>query len=341
MPRRPLRPSPRLPGLVVLLAGLLPCPLGAQQLVEQLRPLAKANAEAYAAPLTRGLAHSLARGSMDRASVLGGLRFDVGVRFVGARPPAEDEVFQVVLPDSVVYRPPGSSEDVVYRQPYRPRDGAEESPTVAGEGPGSVLVPDGDFEDDLIAAGEDPEDFAVALPDGLSLPVIPTMTLHGSLGIGMGTELTAHMLPPVEVLSEVGDLRSHGATVSHEVSRWFPSPADLLVTAGFQEGRAGDFLRSSALHYGGMGGVSAGPLSLFGGLLLRRASTRVRYRVENPDDIPGIPADGAELAFRTDAGSGPAWVVGARLQLLILNLGGHYAMGPYDVFSLKVGLGLP
>lgn len=325
----------------VLLLALVPVSGGAQQLVDQIRTLAEDNAAAYAEPLTVGLAHALAGGYMDRSSVLPGLRFDVGVRLQGARPPAEADFFQVSVPDSVVFRPSQSQPERVYHTPYRPRDGTLESPTVAGEGLGIVLVPDDEFEEALVAAGQNPEDYAIPFPDGLSLPVIPTMSLHGALGVGMGTEVVVHVLPPLEILSEVGDLRSHGMTVNHEFSRWFPSPVDLLVTAGFQEAESGEFLRSSSIHYGGMGGVSAGPMSFFGGLLLRNASTRVTYRVENPEGHPGLPVDGVDLAFRSDADSGPAWILGARLQLLVLNLAGHYAAGPYDVFSLKVGLGLP
>lgn len=336
-----LRPAPAV--LIVALAtfgGTLTAPAAAagQQLLEQVRTLAGQNAEAYAEPITLGLAHALAAGYMDRASILPAFGFDVGFRFLGALPTREQKHFNAFVPDSVVFR------DQVYHDPYRSADGTLETPTIAGEGPGVVLVPSGTFEAQLVAAGEDPQDYRILLPDGLSLPVVPAMSFHGSLGIGAGTQLTIHFLPRLEVVSEVGELSGHGFTVHHALSHWFTSPVDLMLTAGFQEARAGEFLETSALHYGGVGGVRAGPMSFFGGVLLRNASTDISYQVELPDglaeDHPAIPA-GAELSFTTSAGSGPAYLVGARLQLLALNLAGHYTFGTYDVFTLKLGLGLP
>lgn len=328
--------------LLLLVLGLAaPTCLVAQTVADQIRSLSGENAERYAEPLARGLAHALAGGYMDRASVLPSLGFDLGVRVLGARPTREGRTFQPVIPDSVVFQHPTTGQPQVYFDPFRSQDGATESPTIVGEGSGIVLVPDGDFEAALLQAGQDPADYRLAFPSGQSISVVPAMSFHGSLGIGMGTEVTMHFLPTVEILSEVGEVRSHGLTVSHSPTHWFSSPVDLLLTAGYHEGRAGEEVQVSALHYGGMGGVSAGPMSFFGGFLLRNASTDVNYRIENPDGLPGIPADGVEVSFTSDAGSGPSYLLGVRLQLLVLNIAGHYSVGTYDVFSIKLGLGLP
>lgn len=324
--------------LMALVLLLSPGRADAQELLDRIRGLAGQNAEAYAEPVTRGLGHALSGGFMDRASVLPGLGFDIGVRVLAAIPTEEQKRFDVFLPDSVVFR------NQVYRDPYRPRDGTLETPNIAGEGPGVVLVPAGQFEAELLAAGEDPDDYRVSLPGGLSLPAVPALSFHGSVGIGAGTQVMVHFLPSVEVVSEVGKVSGHGLTVHHALTHWFTSPVDLMVTGGFQEGRAGDFLETSAVHFGAMGGVKAGPMSFFGGALLRNASTDVTYRVELaeniPDDHPAVPS-GVDIAFTTSAGSGPSFLMGARIQLLAMNLSGHYAFGTYDVFSLKLGLGLP
>jgi hypothetical protein len=327
--------------LLLALGFVVPTCVAAQTVVDQIRSLSGENAELYAEPLARGLAQALAGGHMERASVLPALGFDLGVRVMGARPTREARTFQPVIPDSVVFQHPFTGQPQVYFDPFRAQDGATESPTIVGEGAGIVLVPDGDFEAALLEAGQDPADYRIAFPSGQSISVVPTMSFHGSLGIGMGTEVTMHFLPTVEILSEVGEVRSHGLSVSHSPTHWFSSPVDLLLTAGYHEGRAGEEVHVSALHYGGVGGVAAGPMSFFGGVQLRYASTDVNYRIENPDGVPGIPADGLEVSFSTDAGSGPSYLVGARLQLLVLNIAGHYSVGSYDVFSIKMGLGLP
>jgi hypothetical protein len=330
-------PSPRAPtpGLFLALLLLIPFPTSAQELLDQITALGTENAQAYSAPLTEGLTHTLTGGFMDRSAPLGAMRFDLGVRFLGAIPSGEGRTFRAIIPDEI------HLEEDRFVQPYRPRDGSLDTPTISGEGDGIVLVPDGDFRDALLAAGEDPGDYQIPLPPGLSLPLTPLLAVHASIGVGLGTEISLRFLPAFEATPELGGLRSHGLSVSHELSHWFSSPLDLSAHLGYQEATAEDFLQASAVHYGLLAGVNAGPMNFFGGTMLRRGTTTVDYRISNPTGTPGLPQDGVQLSFDSELSTTPGYVLGARLQLLVMNLAGHYTFGDQDVFSLKLGIGLP
>ncbi len=326
--------------LILLVMLVLPSHSEAQDVLSQIQALAAENADGYASPLTEGLAYTLAAGYMDQSAPMGAFGFDVGIRFMGSRPGQEHRTFQAVLPDSVVFQHPSIGERT-YQDPYRSRDGSLETPTIAGNGDGLVLVPAGEFEADLLAAGEDPEDYQIVFPSGLSLPVTPLVTLHASAGLGMGTEISLRYLPATEVAPELGRVSSQGFSVSHLVSQWFGLPLDLTAIFGHQNVKGEGFLDASGTHYGLVGGIGAGPMNFFGGALIRSASSELTYRVENPDGVPGLPEDGLEFSIRSSASASPGYVVGARLQLLALNLSGHYTVGAHDVFSIKIGLGLP
>jgi hypothetical protein len=316
--------------------------LHGQEVVDQIRALALENAEGYAAPVGRSLAHALSDGFVDRAAPLPALGFELGVRVMGARVPAEERTFGVALPDSVAVQHPQLGQQI-YLDPYRPRDGTLESPTAAGKGSGVVLVPAGQFEEDILAAGLDPNspEFQLRLPDGLGLSILPALSFHASLGLGMGTEVTLHFLPGTEISPEIGEARAHGLGIRHQLSNWLPSPVDLTLAAGYQQATAGDYLEVSAWHYGLQGGLKAGPMHFFAGTQMREAWSRLTFLVETPSGSVAFPGTDGEVGLRVHGDRSPSWIVGANLQLLVLNLSGHYSFGSYDVFSLKLGLGLP
>ncbi len=324
--------------LIVLLMALfagMPRALPAQEVLDQIRALSSGNAQAYASPLVEGLNLAITGGFADRARPMKPFGFDLSFRILAALPSAEQERFTAILPDSFVWN--GTS----YLAPYETTGPDGTSPTIVGTGVGATLAPQGAFERDLLQAGLDPDDFRVILPGGLDLPAVPLVVFQGAVGVGFGTEVALRFLPAVEISPEVGALRSHGLSVHHAVSHWFSSPVDLMVTLGLQDASAGHYLQSTSTSLGLLAGVNAGPMSFLGGTLLRDASTELRWKVENPGENPALPADGLDLSFQSQARGDPSYLLGARLQLLALNLSGHYLFGSYRLVSLKLGLGLP
>jgi len=115
----------------------------------------------------------------------------------------------------------------------------------------------------------------------------------------------------------------------------------VTATAGYQEATAGDHLRVTAAHLGIIGGHTAGPMDFYGGALLRSASTEVSYQLTLEEGTPMLPGAGTEISFRSRASRGPGFLIGTRLQLLVLNVAGHYTVSDQNVFSVKVGMGMP
>jgi hypothetical protein len=331
-----MRPRIVLTALFGLLPAMTP-PVAAQDVLEQIRALSDDNAEAYARPLAEGLNQVISGGFVDRARPMNRFGFDLSFRILAAVPGVEHKTFDALVPDSVRW------DDRVFHTPYQPHEGDGTTPTIAGDGAGAVFSPAGEFREALVAAGQDPDQagFRLVFPSGLGLPAVPLVVFQGSVGVGFGTEVSLRFLPAVEISPEVGRVRSHGLSVQHAVTHWVPAPVDLLVTLGLQDASAGDYLESTSTSLGFIAGVSAGPMSLTGGAILREATTEISYRLENLEGNPGLPADGIDLMVRSQSTGDPSYMVGARLQLLALNLSGHYLFGSYRVFSLKLGLGIP
>ncbi len=342
-PSRTPGPRSAIPFLLfaVFLPGLGgPLPVGAQTVEDQLAGLAQENAALYVLPFTEGLGYALTAGLFDSAHAKEPLRFDLAVRVLGALTPLDVRRFDAILPDSVRWAHPTLGERT-WQDPYRPRDEGLATPSAAGRGPGIVLEPAGAFRADLVAAGEDPDDYQVRLPEGLGLTVVPYAVGQLVVGVGLGSEVMVRFLPSLEVAGDVGTVRAVGWGVKHEVSRWVDLPFDLSLQAGSQSVEVGEYLEGSSREVGILAGRRMGPLSLYGTAGTRQSSVEVRYRVENPGNLPGLPEEGTSVAFRSGLDSTLAMGVGFRLQLLLLNLSGQYLAGTYDSFSLKVGLGVP
>ncbi len=329
---------------LTLVGGILsaaPRSGSAQGVEETLAALATENARLYLEPLTRGLAFALNGSAFDRAAPLGRLGFDLGARFTVARVPPEGLEFEAIRPSSVEFTHPllGTR---TYDDPYAPRGGSLTTPTLFGSGSPLVLEPTGSFRQDLLLAGENPSDYNLPFPEGLiGTPAVPFAILQGALGIGFGTELTGLYVPEVTVRDEVGALRAEGFGIRHGLSHWFVSPVSLSV--GYQQStlQVGEYLDASARQFSLHSGIGVGPLSLMGAATMRSADVEVRYTVNNPDGVPGLPPHGATFSFRSDLPSTVAFGAGLRLQLLFLNLAAGYAVDEYDTFSLKIGIGIP
>lgn len=346
MPNRDLRSRTNVLRRTAPLAALLllaPVSVRGQALETDLAGLALENAIRYVEPVTLGLGYSMNGGFFDHTSPLRRWGFEIGARVMGALPSEAAERFAVVLPDEITYDHPMFGQ-TTYTDPYRIQGGGDgTSPSAVGVGPGVVLEPAGDFRSDLILAGENPDDYTVAFPEGGDIPAVPFVVAHATLGVGWGTQVGVRFIPDVEIDEEIGSLRSFGFGIQHSVSQWFPgpSPVDISVWYGRQKLEVGDLLEGNANQYGVIVGRGFGPLTLYGMGMMRDASIDVTYTVENPDGVPGLPADGEEVSFTSEIESGPAFGVGARLRLLILNLSAQYTAEEYSTLSVKVGLGFP
>lgn len=312
---------------------------GQDRVERDLAGLAAENARLYVEPLARGLALAMGAGAFDGAASLPTLGFEIGAKVTGALLPVEAESFDALAPETVTWTGPfgGTFED-----PYRPVGGSFSTPTVAGEGAGVTLEPDGEFRDAIVASGLDPSDFSLAFPDGEDVPLVPHPVLYAGLGIGLGTEVSVRYTPRLQIDDEIGELKGLGFAVRHTLTRWFSSPVDIAVQAATQEIELGDYADARSTEYGLLASRRMGPLSIFAAGVIRRAEVDVEYVTENSGDAnPGLPPDGTRISFSEDLESGTAFGLGARLQLLVLNVAGEYTWDEYPLVTVKVGFGSP
>ena len=322
-------------------------PLAGQDIGEELSVLTSGNARGYAGPLARGLGHALTGGYVSSADPHGPLGFSVGVRVVGALFPDDDETFAVVLPESVTLedpRLPGGSR--TYQNPYA-ASGDGRSPTVAGEGEGVVLAPNGQFRQDLVLVGENPQDYEIQFPEGLELPAAPFAAIDATLGIGFGTQIMARVIPTIDVggivgTDEVGDITAFGIGIMHNVTQWLPIPTpfwDVSVTAGTQKLELGDYLEASGNTLGLVASAGIGPISAYLHGSTYQADVELDYTIANPDDNPALPPDRTRVRFEQEVERTQRLAIGAQLDLLVFKLSAEYGMGDYDTLSARAAFG--
>lgn len=304
-----------------------------QSILSNLETLAADNAEFYVAPLVTGLGATLNSGFHQTASVHGMFGFDLGLRVMAARPPAEAEFFTPSLPGSVSY------EGFSYDQPYQ-LVGSGVSPTAVGDGDGAVISPAGQFRQDLIAAGENPDDYQLQFPEGANIPAVPFVVLQGSVGVGLNTEVTLRYLPRYNVHDDVGEISAFGYGIKHSLSAWLPmSPAfDVAVTAGWQDLQIGEYLDATASNYGLIASVSTGPLTIYGLGRREQSTVDISYAVENDSDNPGLPDNGVEIAFSNKLAPQNRMAAGVTFHLVALEISAEYAFAEYNTLAAKVGL---
>jgi hypothetical protein len=336
----PSAPQTTVLGIACAAALALPAPGHAQLVLENLAAMSAENSRLYMAPVAQGLAYALTAGAFDRPAVLPALHVDLGFRVAAAIPGDTDQRFDVILPATITWQHP-SVGSRSYTDPYAPVGGDPSTPSGVGDGPGVVLEPSGAFRQDLVAAGQDPSDYEIQLASGMDLSLVPSATLHLSVGIGMATEVTVRVLPGASVSPDVGAFSGRGIGVKHEISRWLSSPVDLSVGIATQEIEVADYLEASAFEGWLMAGRGLGPVTVYGTAGLRRASVDVAYTARNPAGIPGLPDDGTRIAFSSDLETGLSWGAGVRLQLLLMNVAGQYTMADQNAFSIKVALAFP
>ena len=312
-------------------------PLAGQDVLTSLSILAEENARLYVSPLSTGLGATLNSGFHQSAEPHGTFGFDFGIRVMAALPPAEADFFQPVLPGSVTY------ENVTYQNPYEVA-GAGVSPTAVGDGEGAVLQPrpGSSFYNALLAAGEDPNDFTVQFPEGANIPAVPFVVLQGSVGIGLGTDVTLRYLPRFNVHDDFGELGAFGYGFKHSLTQWLPSPpmVDVAVTAGWQKFSIGDYMDASASAYGLIGSVTQGPVTVYTTVRREEATVDVSYTVENVDGTPGIPEDGVEIGFRNELPAETHFGAGLTLGFMGLQLSGEYAFADYNTVALRIGFSM-
>lgn len=308
----------------------------AQELGESVKRLGEENARLFLHPVVAGLGANLNSGFFHTAGVHEPLGFDVSVRAMGALAPGDAERFVPVLPAEVTY------DGRTFADPYAPAGEATTSPTAVGAGPGMGIAPAGEFREALVAAGEDPEAYAVHLPEGLDLPAVPAGLAQVAVGLPLGTEVAYRFIPTVDLGRTIGRIRMRGFGVRHSVSQWFPvpSPIDVSVSVGSQRLEVGDYLELTARQASLVAGRDLGLLIVYAAGGVESARAKVDYLVENTSDNPALPPEGTRLTFRDEGENRGRGTVGLTFDFPVLKLNAEYSHARYRVASAKLLIGV-
>lgn len=307
-------------------------PVRAQDVGEQLGSLVVENGRAYARPVGAGLGAAMNHGWFASARTLGAFEFEVGLNGVAAVVPPEAEHFEPVIPSRLTIPELGAT----FVDPYGSGQGVV-TPTAAGQGAGARLMPQGAFRQTLLDEGLDPDDFALQFPPGFDLPALPMAVLQGSVGLPLGTQVTGRWLPSVEIDREIGEVRSAGAGLLHEVSRWVPGPVpvDVAVGGGFQHVEVGDYLTADTRHATLVVSHGLSALTLFASGTVEATDYEVTYTLTNPQ----LPEAGTRISFEDEGANTAALTAGVHLELLFLRLDASYTLSDYDVLRAGLGVG--
>ena len=304
----------------------------AQDVGEELGSLTVENARAYARPVGSGLGAAMNRGWFASARSLGAFEVELGLSGVAAIVPPEAERFEPVIPTRLTI----PELEATFVDPYGSGQGVV-TPTAAGQGAGARLMPQGAFRQALLDEGLDPDDFALQFPPGFDVPALPMAVLQASVGLPYGTQVTGRWLPSVEIDREIGEVRSAGAGLLHEVSRWVPGPVpvDVALGGGFQHVEVGDYLTADSRHATLVVSRALSALTLFAAGSVEATDYEVTYRLTNPR----LPDAGRTFFFEDEGTNTAALTGGIRLELLFLRLDASYTLSDYDVLRAGLGVG--
>lgn len=322
-------------GLLAALALLfLPIRFAAAQTVgEEIRALASENAHMYVEPVVSGVATALNSGWFTAARAPRALEARLEAHAMGALVPQEAMHFEPVLPPSLDVEIGGASRTI--EAPYGDGGGLS-TPTAAGAGPGVRVVPQGEFREFLESVGENPEDFALAFPDGFDLPGLPVAVLQGAVGLPLGAEIAVRYAPELTLIEEVGSIRTLGlgGKISLGPLIPLPPPVDLAVAGSVQTFEVGGYLSGRTSQLSAVAGGSLALLNLYVAGTLERSTADVSFRLMNPN----VPGSGEEVAFSADGRNRSRITGGLSLDLPFLRLGAEYAVAEYPVASASFGL---
>lgn len=297
---------------------------------EQITRLAQENAKEYLHPVASGLGAGLSSGFFESAAVGDGVTFRVGVQASGSLVPDEGESFAPVLPEEASFG------DRTFQDPYAVQGDRTSTPTAAGEGGGVTLEPTGEFRQAIREAGEDPEDFEIAFPDGLDVPGVPLVSARATVGLPTGTSVTASLLPEVDLSDDVGPVSSYGLGVRQSVTRFAADPpVDVAVAAEYQSLTLGDVVDATGKAASVIVSRDLELITVFASGGLEESTVDVEYTFEGTD-LPGQPAAGETISFQDEGENSTTFTGGVQLDVFLARLTVSYTAAEYDV--LRAGL---
>lgn len=301
--------------LVVLGSVMMVSTVMAQNLGDQLKQFAQANAQNYVAPLLNGWGVALNSGIYHTADVHAILGFDVHIKFSGSILQESDKKYLFQTPTSIGPYSQGTA-------PNQYPATVEANTVVGGTEKTPIRLNDG------TATG-------VEIPGGLNIPTTPLILPQVSIGLPFGFEVTGRFFPTTKI-GDVGKVNLLGFGLRHDIDQYIPLlPLDVAVhfftqKLTYEDDGGTKLLEASGTAYGLEVSKHLLLLTLYAGFQLESSSIKV-----GPYSISG---GGGTVEFTHDGTTSSRVLLGARMSLLFLNLHADYNIGTTKAFALGVGI---
>ncbi len=351
--------------LLLLIVGLtMAFPAQGQDLAERLRRLADKNAPGYLGPLATSVGMGLNSGIIKTAKLHGVLGFDVTVLAGIIVLPSEAKSY---LFDASELGTISFTMNVNNQSVNIALDAAElyppvEAPTVFGSKDPPTLTPNTTYAENQIiqrivqATGLSEAEvrtryqndinqaiqenlYLDVLPPGLNLDLVPVAALRGSVGLPLGTELTGHFVPPVNV-RDVGDFSSWGIGGRISLDQFIPIPffpLDIAAGGFLQQISVGPATVDSYIIHGEISKKLA-VLDIYVGAGVEKTTLSAEYDYEL--SLPSGQTEQRTLSIRLDGANTFRLTGGLRLALGPLFISGEYTQSKYSMFAVSTGISI-
>ncbi len=311
--------------------------LAQDDLGKQLSKVAEQNAINYIAPFLSGLGADLNSGFYHSADLHDILGFDVGVKLSAALTVDEDKVFDLVLPDQIVYSGFTLRAGIDYDKVITG------SPTALGETTGKEVK-----VKSTSGFGPLRGQTIFTTPQGFNLKGVPLIVPQASVGLPLGIEVIGRFIPTVTIPPSsfgepVGKVNFIGFGLRHDIDQYIPlCPIDIAVHFMTQKLTISDnndnkILSGSGTAYGVEVSKGLVLFTLYGGFQLEKSSWDLEpYKFSDPSTGTTVDVKG----FSVEGKNKSRFHAGVRLLLLIVNIHADYSFASQPVITAGVGITL-
>ena len=294
--------------------------MSAQDLGEQLKKIGSENAQGYLSPLLSGWGAGLNSGFYHTADLHAPLGFDIQIKLTLAQLPTGDREFSYRLPAQMTV----GAQTFVAGVDYP----AEVSTSTAiGAKGGAVVRTFGGTE-------------LAQLPGGMDVPTAPLLIPQMVIGLPFGFEVMARFFPTAK-LGDVGKINMLGFGLRYDIDQYLPLfPVDVSIhfmtqKLTFQDAGGGDLVKGSATAYGFEVSKKILLLTIYGGVQLEDASWTVGPYAAT---VPGSATPVSVGEFSVDSRNSSRILIGARVQMVFLNLHADYTLATIPVITFGAGI---
>ena len=356
-----------LPQISVLLLGMMmmmTLPARGQDLAERLQKLAEKNAPGYLGPLATSVGMGLNSGIIKTAKLHGVLGFDLTVHggLIVLPSEAKTYLFDPSELGTISFDMSVNGQSVAIAfdaaELYEPT----EAPTIFGSDTPPTLVPNeayaesqivqriaqatGRSESEVRALYGDDINQAIQeylyldiLPPGLNLDLVPIAAVRGSLGLPMGTELTGHFMPAVNV-KDIGNVSAWGIGGRISLDQFIPIPffpLDIAAGGFLQKIKVGPATADSYIIHGEISKKLA-ILDVYVGAGVERTTLSADYEYQL--SLPDGTIERRNLSVSLEGANTFRITGGLRLALGPLFVSGEYTQGRYTMFAISTGISI-